>query len=328
MTDAARWAILGAGAIATDFADALIHAEHGTLHAVGARDSDRAREFAGRYDAPVADTYERVLERDDIDAVYVATVHTTHLDLARAALDAGKAVLCEKPLTVTAADTEALLAHADRAGLPLVEAFKYRFGPFAERLRELVAGDELGELVEIEASLGFAAGSRKGRLFDPATAGGAILDVGCYPVSLAVGVAASAGIDLGRAAVAQASGAIGATGVDETASAVLDLGGVPARVRTSIVEETPRAVRIVGTRATVEIDNAWGSRSLSNDSAVVVDAGGTRRRIVTETVQPMAAEADAVIAALRAGRTQAPEMPWEQSRVIARLLDGWLDAMR
>jgi dihydrodiol dehydrogenase / D-xylose 1-dehydrogenase (NADP) len=327
MTEPARWAILGAGAIATDFADALIHAELGSLHAVGARDVSRARSFAQRYRAPVAATYDEVLGRDDVDAVYVATVHPTHLELVHAALDAGKAVLCEKPLTVRAADTEAAIAHADRVGLPLVEAYKYRFGPFADRLRELLGSGRLGSIVEIESSLGFAAGSRTGRLFDPATAGGAILDVGCYPVSFAVGVVAAAGVDLGRSSVAQASGSIGSTGVDETATAVLDLGGVTARVRTSIVEETPRLSRIVGTDATLEIDNAWGSRSRSTDSAVLVDEEG-RHTISVDTVQPMAAEADAVIAALREGRTQAPEIPWSQSQTIAALLDGWLDALR
>lgn len=327
MTEPARWAILGAGAIATDFADALLHAELGSLHAVGARETDRARAFADRYGAPVAATYDEVLARDDIDAVYVATVHPTHLELVHAALDAGKAVLCEKPLTVSAADTEAAIAHADRVGLPLVEAYKYRFGPFADRLREILGSGRLGSIVEIESSLGFAAGSRSGRLFDPSTAGGAILDVGCYPVSFAVGVAAAAGVDLGRSSVAQASGSIGPTGVDETSSAVLDLGGVTARVRTSIVEETPRLSRIVGTDAALEIDNAWGSRSRSTDAAVLIDGDG-RQTITVDTVQPMAAEADAVIAALRDGRTQAPEIPWSQSQTIATLLDGWLDALR
>ena len=327
MTEPARWAILGAGAIATDFADALRDADLGVLHAVGARDAARARSFAERYSAPVAATYDEVLARDDIDAVYIATVHPTHLDLAHAALDAGAAVLCEKPLTVRAADTDAVIAHAARVGLPLVEAYKYRFGPFADRLREIVGSGRLGRIVEIESSLGFAAASRSGRLFDPSTAGGAILDVGCYPVSFAVGVAAAAGVDLGRASVAQASGSIGPTGVDETATAVLDLGGVTARVRTSIVEETPRASRIVGTEATLEIDNAWGSRSRSTDSAVLVDGTG-RHPFTVDTVQPMAAEADAVIAALRERRTQAPEIPWSQSRTIAGLLDGWLDALR
>ncbi len=328
MTDTARWALLGAGTIATDFADALPHARLGRLHAVAARDADRARGFADRYAAPVAGTYAQVLERDDIDAVYIGTVHTTHAELAHAALDAGKAVLCEKPLTVTAADTEALIAHAADAGLPLVEAYKYRFGPFADRLRALVAGGELGDLVEIESELGFTAGERSGRLFDPTTAGGAILDVGCYPLSLAVGLAVVSGADLPGFRVVEASGTVGDTGVDEVAAAVLDLDGIRAHVRTAIAEDLARATRIVGTRATLEIPNVWGSRARSTDVATLVGADGRREHVEVPVVQPMAAEADAVILALREGRTEAPEVPWAQSLVIARLLDAWRGALR
>ncbi len=323
MTDLARWAILGAGGIALDFLTGLPESRTGRLHAVAARDASRARAFADAHGAPVAGTYADVLARDDVDAVYVATVHPAHADLVHAALDAGKAVLCEKPLTVTPADTDALLAHAAAAGLPLVEAFKYRFGPFADRVREVVAED-LGELQSIEASFGFAAGARTGRLFDPATAGGAIFDVGCYPVSYAVGLAAVAGRDLTASSVVEATGLRGDTGVDETASVTLDLDGSRAVLHTSIVEDQTSAARVTGARGVLEIPDVWGSRSESPAKATLRRADGTTTQIVTPVVQPMAAEADAVIDALRAGRTEAPEMSWAESAVIARLLDDWL----
>lgn len=331
MTDtpsAARWALLGAGAIATDFAVALPHARLGALHAVAARDTERARAFADAHGAPVAGTYDEILARDDIDAVYIATVHTAHAQLVHAAIDAGKAVLCEKPLTVSPADTDELLAHARAAGVPLVEAFKYRFGPFADRLRELVGDGGIGELREIEASFGFAAGSREGRLFDPATAGGAIFDVGCYPVSYAIGLAAAAGRDVAASAVVDARGEIGPTGVDENATIDLDLDGTRARLHTSIAQDLTRSARLVGSLATVEIADTWGSRSASAHTAVVHYAGGGVEQIRTAVVQPMAAEADAVIAALRDGRVEAPEMPWAESSVIARVLDRWRSAIR
>lgn len=324
MTDLAHWAVLGAGGITGDFVAALPHASLGTLHAVGARDGARARAFADAHGAPVAGTYDEILARDDIDAVYIGTVHTTHADLAHAALDAGKAVLCEKPLTTTPADTDAVLEHAARLGLPVVEAFKYRFGPFPELLRDLVAGGALGDIVEIDTSLGFAAGERTGRLFDPDTAGGAILDVGCYPVSLAVGIAAAAG-RTGAARLVSADGVVGA--VDEQADAVLDLGGITARVRCAITADTPRRAVVRGTAATLDIPNVWGSRVDSTAEATLIRADGSREQLRTATVSPMAAEADATVRALRDGRTEAPEMPWAQTRVIARLLDDWRAAL-
>ncbi|MGV9195516.1 Gfo/Idh/MocA family protein [Microbacterium sp. MC2] len=323
----ARWAVLGAGVISGDFATALPHAELGYLHAVGARDVAAARAFADAHGAAVAGTYDDILARDDVDAVYIGTVHTAHADLAVAALEAGKAVLCEKPLTTNLADTERVLAAAARTELPLLEAFKYRFGPFAQRLHEIVTGGAIGEITAVESSLGFAAAEHTGRLFDPATAGGAILDVGCYPVSLAVGVAAWAGQPLDTARVAETDGVIGATGVDVTASATLELGAVTARVSTSIVEDVSRAAVIEGTQGRIEIPNVWGSRSESTDRATLTRTDGSVERVTAPTVSPMAAEADAVIRALGDGRTEVPEMPWAHTRTVARLLEAWLSGI-
>lgn len=229
MSDKAGWAVLGAGGISSDFLRALPAAQLGTLRAVGARDAGRARAFADEFPADfpgaAAGTYDEVLARDDVDAVYIGTVHTSHRELSLAALAAGKAVLCEKPLGIDVAETEEVLAAAEAAGLPLVEAFKYRFGPFPDLMRELVAGGDLGEIVEVEASIGFAADRGIARLFDPALAGGALLDAGCYPVSFAVGVAAWVGrLEASAPTVVSATGVIGETGVDEDASATLDLG--------------------------------------------------------------------------------------------------------
>lgn len=325
-TTKARWAVLGAGGISGDFLRALPHARLGTLHAVGARDAARARAFADEFGGAVAGTYDEILARDDIDAVYIGTVHTSHCELALAALAAGKAVLCEKPLGVSVAETQQVVDAASAAGLPLIEAFKYRFGPFPEALREIVATGVLGEVVEVETAIGFAADRGIRRLFDPALAGGALLDAGCYPVSLAVGVAAWAG-RLGTATVVAAEGMIGPTGVDEDATAELDLGGIRALVATSITRALPRSATIRGTAGELEIPNVWGSRVESTADAVLRRPDGTEERIATATTSPMAAEGDATILALRERRTEAPEMPWSETLATARLLQDWRAAL-
>lgn len=326
MSAVARWAVLGAGGISGDFLRALPDSRLGALHAVGARDAARAQAFADEFGGAVAGAYDEILARDDVDAVYIGTVHTSHHELAVAALEAGKAVLCEKPLGVDLAETEAMIAAARRAGLPLVEAFKYRFGPMPEAVRDLVAGGALGEIVEVEAAIGFAADRGIQRLFDPALAGGALLDAGCYPVSFAVGVAAWAG-RRGTPTVASAEGVIGETGVDEDARAELDLGGIRALVATSITRALPRAATIRGTEGELEIPNVWGSRVSSTADAVLRRPGGAEEPIRTEASSPMALEADAVIHALREGRTEAPEMPWAQSLATAQLLADWRAAL-
>lgn len=319
-----RWAVLGSGVISGFFARALPRSQHGVLHAVGSRDAARAAEFAREYDAPVSGTYADVLARDDIDAVYLGTVHTTHAELAIAALAAGKAVLCEKPVTPTAAETARVLEAASGSGRPFLEAFKYRFGPLADELRRVIESEAIGRPVHLEAAFGGASATRVGRLFDPALAGGAILDVGAYPASLAVGVASWAGwVDSDTSPrVLSSAGRVGTTGVDEWASATVALGGLTAAVHTSIVHHQIPRVIIRGSAGTLELSNVWGSRTDSGPQ-IIVRTTGDPQVLDLPAVDPMAAEADAVSLALAEGRGEVPQMTWAETSLTAELLDLW-----
>ena len=326
-----RWAILGPGAISRDFVTGLRSSSFGVLHAIGSSSIQRASAFAAEHSAETSGTYDDVLARDDVDAVYVGTVHTTHADLAIRALEAGKAVLCEKPASPTADEVERMLGAAARAGRPFVEAFKTRFGPFAEALRAILAGGELGAPLRVEAAFGFAAASRTGRLFDPAVAGGAILDVGCYPVALAVEIARVGGMPgagpllPSEVTVLAASGDI-VEGVDGCARAEFGLDGVVAALETSIVRDLPASAVIRCENGTIELPDAWGSRARSATTLIV--RGGAGDRVVTvPSIQPMAAEADAVSLALADGRLEAPEIPWADSRAIGAALTAWRAAV-
>ena len=316
-----RWAILGPGAISRDFLAGLQASRFGVLQAVGSSDPDRAAAFADAAGAPASGDYAAVLARDDVDAVYIGTVHTGHADLAVQALEAGKAVLCEKPAGVGVAEVERMLDAAARTGRPFVEAFKNRFGPWADALRDLLADDALGRPLHVEAAFGFDAPTREGRLFDPALAGGAILDVGCYTVSLAVQAGAAAGGALSVDVVD--AGGTRVAGVDGDAWARVRLGAVDALLRTAVVRDLPSSARIVCERGVIELPDAWGERAESASRIVVVADGQDADVRELPTVQPMAAEADAVSLALRDGRQEAPEMPWEHSRLIARVLEEW-----
>lgn len=317
-----RWAILGPGNIGGWFAGALPGSAHGTLHAVGSTHPGRAAAFAADHGAKITGTYEEILGRDDVDAVYISTVHTTHAVLAIAALQAGKAVLCEKPVTTTAAELERVLQTAQACGLPFVEAYKHRFGPFARALDAAVADRVVGMPLHLVAAAGFTAGERTGRLFDPALGGGAILDVGGYPVALAVGLAAAAGVNPADLTVVASAGHIGDTGVDEHATATITTTGFTAEVECAIDAELAHTAVLRGEDGLIDMPDGFGSRSASAASFIVRADGGDRR-VVLPTVDPFAAEADAVSLALRNGRTEAPEVPWSHSRSIARLLEQW-----
>lgn len=323
---AVRWAVAGPGQIAENFVAGLRESASGVLAAVGSSDTGRARVFADRHGAAHAGGYDEIVAHPDVDAVYVSTVHPAHRDLVEAALRAGRAVLCEKPLTTTEADTRHLLAVAAQRRVPLVEAYKHRFAPFARMLDETIAAGTIGSPLRLTASFGFRADVRAGRLFDPALAGGALLDVGGYPLSLVVQVAAAAGLDPAELRIAEARGRIGPTGVDEHATAVLVAGGFEAHVETSIRASLSRSATLVGESGTIEMPDAWGSRTASAERLLVASGGDSRTR-VAPVRNPFAAEADAVATLLAGGRLEADEMPWSHSVTVARLLDDWAAAL-
>ena len=313
--------MLGPGAISRDFAVGLRASQYGVLHAVGSSSPERAAAFARAHGAHASGTYDQILARDDVDAVYVGTVHTTHADLAIRALEAGKAVLCEKPAAPTLGEVERMLGAAARAQRPFLEAFKTRFGPFAQTLRDLAAGGELGALERFEGARGSAASARTGRLFDPALAGGAILDIGCYPLALAIDLAAAAGEPIDAPEYRRFEAEL-VGGVDGTASAELAFGRVTAGIATSILENLEKVVAVRFARAEVVLPNAWGDRTESA-SRLIVRRDGQEQVIEVPTVQPMAAEADALSLALVDGRLEVPQMPWSHTRAAARVLTDW-----
>lgn len=324
-----RWAVLGPGAIARRFASQLPDSEHGVLVAVGSSSPERARAFEEEFPlegpALVGD-YEQVLASDEVDAVYVSTVHTGHARLAAAALEAGKHVLVEKPLTPNSGTTMALLDLAARSGKVLLEAYMYRFHPQTVRVLELVAEGAIGELVHVDASFAFDTGSRSGRLFDTATAGGGILDVGCYPLSLARFVAGAAA---GRPFVEPSSltgrGTIGETGVDEWAVAELSFpGGATASLRTGVRLADPQSATITGSRGVIRLSDPWG---LGEEQVIELDVVGEEpRRLEIPRSSAYAREADALVRAARAG-AEVPELTAENSLGQARALDAWREEL-
>ena len=325
----ARWAVLGPGTISADFAVGLAQSDLGVLHAVGSSSPERAEAFAATHGASVTGNYEEILARSDVDAVYIGTVHPAHLAQATAALDAGKAVLCEKPLTTSYQDTSALIAHAQERGVTLVEAFKYRFSPLYHELIRLLRDGAIGQIHHIDSACSFSMPPHvnEGRLFDPALAGGGILDVGCYPVSFAVGLAGALGQGVGEGAaqVRSAVGTIGQTGVDEWASGIFELGAITATLRTGIRMDSPDLLTIHGSAGRIDVPGVWGTRRATGSSAVLHRLGRESVEIETASVDPFAAEADGLVRALRAAQLQAPEMPWADSALTARLLQEWRD---
>src|SRR3954471_22078389 len=253
-----RWGILGAGGIASVFASAVNAHTRAQLVAVGSRNRDRAERFATAHGIPTVQVgYRALVEDDRVDAVYVATPHSEHLEHALLAIAAGKHVLVEKAFTRNAAEAEQVFAAAREAGLFVMEAMWTRFLPHVDALHQVIDAGEIGDIINVSADHGqYFAFDPKSRLFDPNLAGGALLDLGVYPVSFAHDF-------LGVPDSIQAVGQLTETGVDGQISIVLSYGErTQATLSTTMWAKTPTVALISGTEGNIVVKgNFYGPTS-------------------------------------------------------------------
>jgi predicted dehydrogenase len=240
--------ILGAARIARQFVEGVRASRKVAVRAVAARDPGRAREFARELRVPqVHESYEALLADPAIGAVYNPLPNSLHAEWSIRALEAGKHVLCEKPLAASAAEARAMFAAARRNRVHLVEAYPYRAQPVTLKLRELLAAGAIGRLQMIQAYIGYSVRDPADIRLDPALAGGALMDGGSYPVSLVRMVAGT------RPQRVQASARWAASGVDRALAASLDFAdGLLAQVCCSFSTAAHRHAVIGGDAGVIE----------------------------------------------------------------------------
>ena len=182
-----RWGVLATGKIATAVVRDLTLLDECEVAAVAARRQESADAFAAQHGiAKAYGDYRSLVEDPDVDVVYVATPNALHRAHVEMAFEAGKPVLCEKSLTLTARDAELLVAQARERNLFLMEAMWMRCNPVVRRLQQLVAAGALGNVRQVRADLGFVVDKPPtDRLLDRALGGGALLDMGIYPLTFA-----------------------------------------------------------------------------------------------------------------------------------------------
>ncbi|MFK0335059.1 aldo/keto reductase [Rhizobium sp. NPDC090275] len=326
-----RWGIIGPGTIARTFADGIAHSRTGKLVAIATRNPEKpslAENFPG---ARIVKGYEALLEDSEIDAVYIAVPHTGHAEWAIKAIRAGKHVLVEKPIALTAYDADAIYHEARKAGVFAGEAFMYRVHPQTAKIVELVKSGAIGALRIIRTSFGFNMGTFRPehRLFANETAGGGILDVGGYPVSMARLIAGAAeGKPFLEPEKVAGVGHLGQSGVDEWASAVLQFpGGVIAEVSCSIMANQDNTLRIIGSEGRIEVKDFWfASGHKGGVGKIELFKGNEQQTIeVKEDRWLYSFEVDAAGDAIRAGQQEftSPGMGWADSIGNLRVLDQW-----
>jgi xylose dehydrogenase (NAD/NADP) len=245
---ALRIGILGAAKIARAFCDGVRPSSKLTVAAVASRDAAKGKAFACETGIPrVHATYEALLADPAIDAIYNPLPNNLHAEWSIRAVEAGKHVLCEKPLATTAADARAMFDAARRNGVYLVEAYPYRAQPQTLKMRELLEAKSIGRLQLVQASFGFPLADTANIRMDPALAGGALMDAGCYPVSLVRTIAGE------RPRRVHAMAKWASSGVDLTLLASMEFpGGLLAQISCSFATLRHRHAFIAGDAGSID----------------------------------------------------------------------------
>jgi Predicted dehydrogenases and related proteins len=326
------WGILSTGSIAGAFANGLAHSSTGVLRAVGSRTQEAADRFGATWGVERCyGRYEDLLADPEVDAVYIATPHPWHAEWAIKAAEAGKHILCEKPLALNYAEAQAIVDAARRNNVFLMEAFMYRCHPQITQLVELLQAGVIGTVQVIQATFSFRADyDLHSRLLDRALGGGGILDVGCYCASMARLIAGAAqGLPFADPIKVTGVGYLGELShVDEYALAALEFpGGIVAQLLTGVRVAAKPEVCVLGSKGSLVLPDPWSPADNSNTRIIVNCHDERESRVIDVTMHETlyGLEADTVARSLAAH--ESPAMSWDDTLGNMQTLDRWRAAI-
>jgi predicted dehydrogenase len=309
-----RWGILGTGGIAGVFTADLLRLDGHRVAAVGSRSAATAEAFAARHGIGRAyGSYAELAADGEVDVVYVATPHPVHFEPARLCLEAGRAVLVEKPLTTSAADAERLAGIARDRGVFAMEAMWTRFSPLIRRLHALVGEGAIGDVSAVYADFATAPPfDPEHRLWAADLAGGALLDLGCYVLSVTWPL-------LGPPDTVQATASPAPTGVDANTGILLGYrSGAVALLHCGLMGESPHTATVVGTRGRIELASPF----YRPESLTLTRAGGETEIFTVDLAgNGYTYQAEEVARCLRLGLTESPLLPLDESVAVLRVVD-------
>ncbi|MCD0471765.1 Gfo/Idh/MocA family protein [Flavobacterium sp. JAS] len=247
-----KWGIIGLGNIANQFAADLLLLEDAELTAVASRNKDKAAEFATKYNCKTAyGAYEELFEDNQVDIIYIATPHDSHAELSIKALENGKHVLCEKPMTLSYLDAVRMIEASRKHNKFFMEAFWTRFIPTVQEVLEQVNQGIIGDVKYIKADFAFYADEKEGgRLFEKNLGGGALFDIGVYPLFLSY-------ILLGKPNEIIAKSIYNVNGIDLQTSMILQYDKAQAGLQASIISESDMKATISGTQGYIQLNAPW-----------------------------------------------------------------------
>jgi predicted dehydrogenase len=308
-----RWGLLATGSIARGFAQNLALLPDAEIAAVASRQQESADAFARDVGAHAAyGSYEQLVADPDVDVVYVATPHALHKDNTLLAFEAGKPVVCEKPLTLNARDAEELVAAARARGLFFMEAMWMRCNPVIRRVKQLADHGRLGRIAQVRADLGFLVDRPEtDRLLAPELGGGVLLDMGIYPLTFAH-------LFLGEPEKVEAVAELAPSGIDRNLSLSLGWpGGAVASLSATMTAWSPRTASIATDIGRIDLGEAFHHPR----SATWVSNGSSETFSEEVIGTGLANEAAEVMRCLRSGEVESPLVPLDDTLALMRLMD-------
>lgn len=308
-----KWGILGLGKIAGKFATALKDVEGAELYAVASRSRAKAETFAKEHKAAkLFSSYEAMLEDKDLDVVYIATPHVFHHQQTLLCLDHKKAVLCEKPFAMNKKQVEEMIAKAKKEKVFLMEAMWTQFLPHFKFVMELIESEKYGRIKNLKADFGFPAPvDLDKRLYNKNLGGGSLLDIGIYPIFMAMSA-------LGIPDKIQAKASFHKTGIDEDCNMIFKYkDGVEAELRSSIVKQTPTTAVIQFEKATITVNTRFHEPS----SVTIQTAENEATKEFGVNSNGYNFEAEHVQIMLLEDRIESTEMGFKKSLQLIDLLD-------
>lgn len=315
-----RWGIMGTGKIAHTFAKGVLSSKLGVLAAVGSRAQEPADKFGAEYNIPNCHpTYEALVSDPTVDAIYISLPNHLHAEWTIKCAEAGKHILCEKPLTVNHDEAVEVIKAVSKYDVFMMEAFMYRCHPQTWKLKELLDQKVIGDVRLIQSNFSYNMGPKYDniRLSNPA-AGGGIMDVGCYTASMARLVAGDEPVEVkGVAHIGEISR------VDEQATASLKFpGGIVANLACGTQVSADSELRIWGSEGSIRVPNPWFPGEKGNK--IVLTRGGETSEIIVDADSPLySIEADIVAANIDSREAPYPCMTWMGSLFNMQALDSW-----